>query len=200
MSQIIVRTAHSKDLESILGIMSCAYSARGYCSHSRAEQYLEHNKFALVAEKNQEIVGTMLVTYDEGNIPADEDFPDEMKKIRDAATRIAYYGSFAVKASMWELCIFSIGCSLVREAISRALEDWIETAVIVVNPRHQEFYEALGFVEIARREEMPGLGIEGKVPGVLMTVTRETLRDVLGQKADFRVLRTQKMAHIHAHA
>jgi N-acetylglutamate synthase-like GNAT family acetyltransferase len=200
VSQITVRTAHRQDLTKILEIMSGAYSARGYCSHSRAEQYLDNNKFALVAEKNQEIVGTMLVTYDEGNIPADEDFAEEMRNIRRGATKIAYYGSFAVKVGMWKLGILSIGLALVREAIARALDDGIETAVIVVNPRHQEFYAALGFVEIARREEMPGLGVEGKVPGVLMTVTRETFRDVLRQKADLRVYRTQNTAVAHAHA
>lgn len=197
---VTVRTAEICDFSRIACLKSDAYSVRGYCSQSRAEQYLEQNKFALVAEKQKEIVGTMMVTYDEGKIPADEYFPEEMIRVRGVATRIAYYGSFAVKAGLWRLGIFSVGLALVREAIRRALDDRIEVAVIIVNPRHVSFYETLGFEEKARREEMPGLGVEGKVPGVLMTVTRETFRNVIQQDADTRVRRTQKSASSQPHA
>lgn len=197
MSPVTVRTARRQDACKILEIMSGAYGARGYCSQSGAEQYLDDNKYAyaLVAEKNGDIVGTMLVTYDEGNIPVDEYFPKEMRTMRSTATRMAYYGSFAVKAGMWRIGIFSIGLSLICEAIRRANEDEIEAAIIIVNPRHVSFYESLGFEAIARREEMPGLGLEGKVPGVLMVVTRQTFRGgFVRQKDDLRVYRTPRVA------
>lgn len=184
MSPVTVRTARRHDLTKIMAIKSSAYSARRYCSQSGAEQYLEKNKYALVAEKEQEIVGTMLVTYDEGNIPVDEYFPEEMRAVRSTATRIAYYGSFAVKAGMWRLGIFSIGLSLICEAIRKANEDGIEAAIIIVNPRHVQFYESLGFKAIARREEISGLGLEGKVPGVLMVVTRQTFREGFVRQKD----------------
>jgi len=159
-------------------IKSGAYGAREYCSQTRAEQYLKTDGFALVAEKEEEIVGTMLVTYDEGEIPADEVFPVEVSRIRDSFRQIAYYSNFAIKAGMWYSGIRrSIGIALIREAIVRARADGIKAAIIIINPRHIKFYKALGFEKVAARDNMPGLGGDvgsRKIPAVLMVATRET--------------------------
>lgn len=196
MLEINVRTAHPQDLESVLEIMFGAYSARGYCSKTGAEQYLEENKYALVAEREGEIIGTMLVTYDEGKgtLPTDEYFEEQMLKVRTAASRVAYYGSFAVKTGAWRIGRLSIGLALIREAIDRALEAGIEAAVIIVNPRHVRIYEELGFETKAIREEMPGLGIEGKIPGIFMVATKETFKGVIGLKKAERNARTRSLS------
>ena len=172
-----VRLAVPDDFPRNVEVISSAYGARGYCSNLRAEQYLETNSYALVAEKDCKVLGTLRVMYDEGMLPADQVFPKEMAKIREDFLWIAYYGTLGVRPGMWK---FSIGVALIQEAIRLGLDDvLLDAAVIVVNPHHVNFYLAHGFEEVARCDDVPGLASEqlesGKIPGVLMLGTRERL-------------------------
>ncbi|MHB1163518.1 MAG: GNAT family N-acetyltransferase [Minisyncoccota bacterium] len=175
-SQITVRIAQPSDLPKIMEIKADAYSVRGYCSHSGAnEQYLK-NKFALVAEIGTNIVGTMSVMYDQETIPSDEVFPTETNAVRKVSKRVAYYGIFAVKAEMWKSGIRSIGIALIYEAITRARTDKVDAAIILVHPRHVRLYKALGFKMVGYKDEMPGLG---KFPVVMLVLTGKKFQDLI---------------------
>jgi len=178
MSQIIVlRTAENCDLPKITNLKASAYSVRGYCSQEGAkEQYLTHkNEFALVARIDEEIVGTMTVTYDRGKLPCDEWFPDETISVRKVSRKVAYYGKLAVEPDLWQSAL-SIGFALIGEAIARASADGIDAGICIVHPRHVRFYKALGFEEVGQRDNMPGLE---KAPAVMLVIAGEAVQYLL---------------------
>ncbi|MEK7060371.1 MAG: GNAT family N-acetyltransferase [Patescibacteria group bacterium] len=180
MFQITVRTAEIRDFPKIACLKRDAYSVRGYCSQGRAkEQYLiQKGEFALVATRtDEEILGTMTVSYDDGGLPCDEWFPNETARVRDMSRKVAYYGTFAVKPGMWRS---SIGLALIRKAIARAGTDGIDAGICIVNPRHVAFYGTLGFKEVGRRGSMPGLD---KAPAVMLAITGEAAQNLLLRSA-----------------
>ena len=192
MSSITVHIAQSSDLPKIMEIKTDAYSVRGYCSHTGAnEQYLK-NRFALVAKVDNEIIGTMSVMYDQETIPPDEVFPDETARVRSVSKRVAYYGTFAVKTGMWRSGTRSIGIALIREAITRAKADGVDAAIILVHPRHVRLYRALGFEIVGSKDEMPGLG---KFPVVMLISMGKAWQELLAKNTDvFNTSRTLKCA------
>ncbi|MDE2021649.1 MAG: GNAT family N-acetyltransferase [Patescibacteria group bacterium] len=128
-----------------------------------------------MAEIDGEAVGTMSVVYDDGKLPTDELFSVETSRVRDTSTQLAYYGTFAVKAGMWRSGTNSIGLALIHEAVRRAKLDGVDAAIIIVHPRHVSFYKALGFEEVARRDDMPGLE---KAPAVMLVITGKAAQDL----------------------
>lgn len=200
-SQVSVRTGNLHDLQRMMEVKSDAYGARGYCSEGGRTVLEEGKEFALVAEEQGELVGTLLVTVDtfrkDGKpLPVvDKIFPVEVARIREASTCLAYYGSFAVKKDRWRAGLTSVGLPLICAAIRRASEDGVDAAVIVVNPDDVRFYLFLGFEVVAECDDIPELAEEGKVPGVLMTVTRETFHEgFVREESDLRVRRIRKAA------
>ena len=173
MALIVVRTAERFDLNKVAELRAAAYGARGYCSQETGakEQYLSApSSIILVAEKNDEIVGTISVLSGE-KTPADKAFPEEMAGVRSESGRIISYGSFAVKTGMWE---GSVGLALIREALS--ITDPAEVAAIITNPRHSLFYKALGFEKIAH---CPGVPELLGAPADLMVSRGESFQDLL---------------------
>lgn len=181
MSHVTVCTAEICDFSRIACLKSDAYSVRGYCSQEGAkEQYLKNNEFALVAKSDDEIVGTMTVTYDDdGRLPCDEWFPDETARVREMSRQVAYYGKFAVEPDLWQSAL-SIGFSLIGEAIARASADGIDAGICIVHPRHVRFYEALGFEVVGRQDNMPGLE---KAPAVMLAIAGKSAQDLLARFA-----------------
>lgn len=180
MFQVTVRTAEHRDISKIMELKSDAYGVRGYCSQTGTyEQYL-NNQFALMAEIDDEIVGTMSIMYDQGRIPTDEVFPDETAQVRSRANRVAYYGTFAVKPGMWRHGTRSVGLALIHEAIRLAKADQVDAAIIIVHPRHIPFYQRFGFKVVAKRDNMPGLE---KAPAVMMVLMDGSCLERLARRA-----------------
>lgn len=200
MSQITVRTAELEDLLMIAELKRDAYGVRGYCSRKRAqEQYLNmKNEFALMAEIDGKTVGTMSVIYAEGGrkLPSDEYFPIQTDEVRKTSGKIAYYGTFAVQSGMWARGECSVGLALIREAIRRAKQEAINAKIIIVHPRHVSFYMALGFEEVARRDNMPGLE---KAPAVMMVLAGVALQSLFAKYTGDNKNLYQKPEHRLAH-
>ena len=174
MALIVVRTAERFDLNKVAELRAAAYGARGYCPRETGakEQHLSapSSSIVLVAEKNDEIVGTISVLSGK-ETPADKAFPEEMTGVRSESGRIISYGSFAVKTGMWE---GSVGLALIREALS--ITDPAEVAAIITNPRHSLFYKALGFEKIVH---CPGVPELLGAPADLMVSRGESFQDLL---------------------
>lgn len=110
-------------------------------------------------------IGTLMCTVDSGWLPVDDVFPQQMQKIRQADTRLGYFGKFAVIPFMHGR---RTGQRLIRRAKEWAIEEQIDHVVIIVNPKHESYYRTMGFHEINQSKGAPGLD---KAPAVLMGVS-----------------------------
>lgn len=179
--EITVRTAKSTDLSKVVELILDAYNVRGYSPIPGAiEQYLKNdNALVLIAQRANEIVGTMSILFDTGKIPTDEVFPTETAEVRKASRQVAFLGSFAVRKEEWKTGMLSIGFALICEVIARASNYDANTAVIVVNPRHVRFYSnMLGFKKVAYCDNMPGLE---KAPAVMMVLDSSGIQNLLAR-------------------
>jgi ribosomal protein S18 acetylase RimI-like enzyme len=176
-SQTAVHAAEPRDFPEIAKLIRVAYSKREYCSREEAnEQYLiDNNEFALVVKIDDVVIGTMLVTYDCGELPCDELFEKETEAVRAVSKKVAYYGSFAVEPNFWQ-SEMSIGFMLIGEAINMAIKDGVDAGICIVNPRHVRFYRALGFKIVGKTDNMPRLK---KAPAVMLAITGKKARDLL---------------------
>lgn len=121
------------------------YAWRGYSTDSPLDK--EPNKITLVAETAGKIVGTMTLCLDnEIKLPADENFHNELNKLRAQGSRLSEPAKLAIDDNVPK----RIFASLIHIAYIYAhnilkFTDW----VIEVNPRHAMFYKKmLGFHEL----------------------------------------------------
>lgn len=179
MSKITIRAAESGDLLEIPELKLGAYKAVGYYHQDvETEEYLvlKENEYAIVAAtKTDEVVGSMIITYDRGELYSDtiDEFIEETKKVRKISRQIAYYGTFAVPPELWRC---GIGLALIKAAIGRAIDDGADAGICIVNPDHERFYVDLGFKRVASCANMPGLI---NAPGSMMVIVGEAAQDLI---------------------
>jgi len=123
------------------------YAWRGYSTESPLNK--EPNRITLVAETDGKIVGTMTLCLDnEIKLPADENFYNELDKLRAQGCRLSEPAKLAIDDNVPK----RIFASLIHIAYIYAYNifgftDW----VIEVNPRHAMFYKKmLGFHELGK--------------------------------------------------
>lgn len=123
-----------------------------FAINSYNREFNELNAIILVATKYGFPVGTLMCAIDNGKLPVDELFPEEMNALRQHNSTIAYFGKFGVLPFCQKM---SIGRKIIRQAEQEAEERGINTAVILVNPDQVRLYGYLGFNEIKRSELSP---------------------------------------------
>lgn len=112
-------------------------------------------------------IGTIMCSIDSGWLPIDDIFPEQMEKIRRAGVQLGYFGKFAVTPSMRGK---RAGQRLIGQAKKWSLEQHLDQAVILVNPKHVPYYLRMGFHEIDWIKNM--LGLKG-APAVLLGMNNE---------------------------
>jgi hypothetical protein len=103
---------------------------------------------------NDQVVGTLMCSVDQGNLPTDIKFGPEMARIRQSlgAAKLGYLGKFGVLPGLEDQ---SIGIKLYTRAVTEwAFAHDIEAIVMVVNPIHERCYirsmgaQKIGFCEV----------------------------------------------------
>ena len=102
-------------------------------------------------------VGTLMCSVDRGWLPADEDFPSEMDKLRVkfVGITLGYLGKFAVWPHLK-------GQSIGRRLMIRAVCQWsqeagVQAVIILADPEDVRKYRKFGAIEVARTKETKGL-------------------------------------------
>lgn len=132
-------------------------------------------------------LGTLLASPDNGALPVDKPFPEEMAKVRQKYKRkIGYYSKFAVMP----LCQ---GGAVCRRLLVQAVTKWsfdhdVEAVVMIVHPDHAYIYEKMGAKQLAFKNETDGLN---NAPSVLMLLVYNDVPSIKACRARYikRVLR-----------
>ena len=178
--KLIIRPACAHDLPRVNALKAGVYGACGYGSQT-AEVQLGNNDVVLVAEaESAEVVGTISGQYYKDGVPAHQVFRDEILHYHAQSRLLAHCGSFAVCRSIRPAGLRSIGLTLISEMVALASANYVDTVTIIVNPVHVDFYVGLGFEQVAKRTEMPGLT---NAPAVLLAATGESLQNLYRRKA-----------------
>lgn len=117
-------------------------------------------------------IGTLMCSVDKGWLPVDDMFNEKMSSIRRNAAKLGYFGKFAVIP-----CLQGMATGLTLTARARA---WghaknLDQVIIVVNPKHVNFYLKMGFELIGESDKTtPGLE---KAPARLMYLDVKNLKE-----------------------
>ena len=131
---------------------------------------LQKASVALVAmdeHDGREMHGTISILMDQGYLPIDSLFRDEVSQIRNAGRKIAYVGKFAASR---EVSCTRVALRLMVEVKKICLDLGADICLCVIHPKHAKDYRRFGFKEIARAECMPGLK---DAAAVLMQLARD---------------------------
>jgi len=135
-----------KDLEQAFRLVQVSYASLGIEELSDKalrlnEHHLLSEALVLVAHENDRLVGTLSLTLDSpAGLPLDDDFPEDLDRLRETSTRISELGSFAVV----QRCRNSGVSQLLAFAATRlayATTDRTHIA-IGVHPKMAPFYRA----------------------------------------------------------
>lgn len=175
-------------------VVEIAYAARGYFPNEGGFKKLIHLSWlaaksfsgtfskkvtTIVALEGKKVVGTLSVYFDGGKLPIEDLFPDTLSLLRKTSAKIVYLGTFATSEEFRGKA--SLVASLFQEAVKIGTEALATKALCVVNPAHVSFYRHLGFTEIARKDNMPGLH---NATAVLLQLDAGSLRrDVINRMA-----------------
>lgn len=111
-------------------------------------------------------VGTLMCSRDEGYLPVDLAFPNEMQNIREKYRgRIGYFGKFAVIPSLQGQLT---GKKILLEAVTKwSFETDASLIVMMVHPKHVQIWSRYGAQTLATTQGTKGLE---KAPAVLMMI------------------------------
>jgi len=175
-----VRLARSRTVHDASALVKRRYEERGYdTSGAPAEE--DRNLLTFVAYNQGIIVGTVSIRLDApGTAPlgAEELYPAELAKLREAGARICEFTRLAVET---EISSKPVLAAVFHTAYLFAYRvRGYDCAVIEVNPRHVVFYRrALKFDVIGAER----LNRRVNAPGVLLCVPFETIADGIAQFA-----------------
>lgn len=175
-----VRLARSRTVHDASALVRRRYEERGY-ETSSAPVEEDHNLLTFVAYNQGIIVGTVSIRLDtSGGSPlgAEELYPAELTKLREAGARICEFTRLAVET---EISSKPVLAALFHTAYLFAYRvRGYDCAVIEVNPRHVVFYRrALKFDVIGAER----LNRRVNAPGVLLCVPFETIAEGIAQFA-----------------
>lgn len=172
---MITRIAEQEDMEQVYRLTHDMYVEAGYCQ-PQPNGLLRHyphldgipETLVFVAEENGEIIGTNSLTFDSpAKLHVDEDFPEEVEKIR----RMCNVTGRNLAAS-WRIATRPKSRNSLRTVLELINITMIEGAkhhmhmlLFTFNPKHESFYEKmLGLRTIATSENCNAVS----APGVLM--------------------------------
>jgi len=175
-----VRLARSRTVQDATALVRRRYEERGYDTHD-APPDEDHNLLTFVAYNQGIIVGTVSIRLDVPGtslLGADELYPAELAKLREAGARICEFTRLAVET---EISSKPVLAALFHTAYLFAYRvRGHDCAVIEVNPRHVVFYRrALKFDVIGTER----LNRRVNAPGVLLCVPFETIAEGIAQFA-----------------
>jgi len=148
IDRFCVRIAHDiPDYEDAFTLLHVAYvfqgieNVRGKTMRITPQHVLPEST-VFVAYEDDVMVGTMTVTLDSpAGLPLDKDYPEQVKRMRDAGQRLVEYGSLAVVRRCWS--------SGVTNLLNAAAHWWSRHAlgashcIIGVNPKAVPWYRAV---------------------------------------------------------
>jgi predicted GNAT family N-acyltransferase len=112
-------------------------------------------------------IGTIMCSIDSGWLPIDELFPMQMEAIRQEGVRLGYFGKFAVTPNMRGK---QAGQRLIMQARKWTIEQHLDQAVILVNPKHVPYYLKMGFHKV---DWIISVGDLKNAPAVLLSINNE---------------------------
>ena len=146
-------------------IVKRAYEAQGYGTGSRIAQYLQGPDaitFGLI--RDDTLYGTISVVVDsEQGLPMDTIYADELSPWRSLGEKLAEVVQFAVDHDVYAAAfgtkptLFG-AVPLFAAALSHALAKNIDYLCISINPKHDHFYNMLGFKQIGARKQYESVG------------------------------------------
>jgi hypothetical protein len=138
-------------------------------------------------------VGTMMCSVDNGELPVDKIFPDQMQTLRSQYEkgRIGYFGKFAVAPTLHGE---EIGMRLIGSAVNWwSLMNGVYAVVMIVHPKHARKYARFGAKELGRVGSVEGME---KAPAVLMSLDFEDYIRILQGRHE----RTARNKNKHVHS
>lgn len=106
-----------------------------------------------LAERSGRILGTVsMMAYAERGIPMASIFEAEVERLREAA-RVVEVGQLAVdRERIGRSEGMKVMFLLFSKVLKHSQDEYIDYLCIVVNPRHEAFYDSLGFETLGRQD------------------------------------------------
>ena len=169
-----IRVALSADRHADTGaLVRRMYAWRGYAFESGAASA---DKVTLYAETGGELVGTMSLCLDRGDLlPADENFRDRLAPLRIEGRRLCEPSRLAIDTGMSKRVFAAlIHISYLYAGDLHGFTDY----VIEVNPRHVAFYQRmLGFADFGGERACSRVG----APAVLLRLPLDEMGAQIGK-------------------
>jgi len=169
----VIRFARTlSEMQQIYKLTHECYVASGYCAPKPAGMIVHYPDFDhlpesthLIAVLGEKVVGAMSLTEDgPGGFTIEDDFKKECEAIRQEGLKVGSLWRLVVDESTREGRVVVI--ALMQAIHALLLEQKIETALMVINPKHESVYKrACNATIVARRNETRGLS---NAPAVLM--------------------------------
>ncbi len=148
LDRFVVRVARTaRDYERAFGLLHVAYVFQGFedVASDRLRitpQHVLPESTVFVAYAGEAFVGTMTVTLDSpAGLPSDQDYPAQMKALRDQGMRLVEFGSLAIVRRAWH--------SGVARLLEMAASHWsirvlgATHCVLGANPKALPLYRAI---------------------------------------------------------
>lgn len=174
-AEIAYEIAGPEDIADVYALAYRAFHRRKYVAHSTEGHLIHHDgRFDLSPDttifiarrrSTREIVGTLSATLDgPKGLPADEDFPGEIARLREGGETLYHIWRFAMDPEA-EDCQIDITYALISLTLFSERFAGCECSTAIVHPRHVPFYRTLDYAPIAYRACVSGLS---NAPAVLI--------------------------------
>lgn len=174
-ADVTYEIARLNDIDDVYALAYRAFYRRKYVAHSTEGRLIHHDGhfdlspdttiFIARRRSTRKLVGTLSVTLDgpEG-LPAEEDFPDEIDRLRKEHRTLYHIWRFAMDPEI-EDCQIDITYGLISLALFSEQFARCTGSTAIVHPRHVPFYRSLECGPIAYRTCARGLS---NAPAVLI--------------------------------
>lgn len=168
-SYLYKRAVIREDKERARDLITEEYLRAGYIAQGSSESDLSRNLFldttvTFLAFKGEDAVGTLsILTDEEGKLPMESDWAEEVAVLRKKGKRIAEVGQFAVRHDTRDgQTSLALGPSLglFKRVLEHGLTSPLDSFCICVHAKHERFYTALGFVSIGALRRYGVVGVE----------------------------------------
>lgn len=144
-----------------LDLVKKVYSAEGYVeNNARSDSKDTYGASTTVfcAYKDNSLFGTISLIEDSPQgLPLDIIYKNYLKHLRESGNKIAEVGRFAVDHSLLQEKGLSTALPLLSLMFQCALERSIDYLCITVNPKHDSFYQSIGFTELGELKHHPSV-------------------------------------------
>jgi len=142
-----------------VALITLVFKRAGYISDeteqsSLSTRVLRGEAATFLAKKGDLLCGTLSV-FDDGplGVPLEDIFAPEISELRNAGKKLAEVGQFAVYDPRNDVTMpvgINPALGLFKLVFAYAKANKIDTLCITVNPKHERFYHAMGFVRWER--------------------------------------------------